>query len=159
MLTNRLSIRELGTTSFVSPVRFAHEGDSGGAEIKCYRIQSISEQHAYTNVTIAIEKLNGAVVDAADAFTDDGWTIKLYPKTNSSFPTEEEWGKTIPNTTAMLNDIGDIDDVSGIATRADKNTVQYVFVRVFCPGHTRPGAYAHELTLTYNSILIANGEA
>jgi hypothetical protein len=148
-MSNRLEIRELGLTTLLSPIRFKHEGVNGGSETKGFYIKSNSSNHAYTNITLSIEEIAAEVIAAADFFTENGWSIKLLKKSSDDFPSEREWGEVFPMTSISLDNVGDVENhIPDIVTK------QYVFIRVFCPGHSTPGQYEHKIKLTYNSILL-----
>lgn len=152
-MPNRLEINEIGRNGLSSPSRFSHNGYSGGAQTKGYSVKSTSLIHAYTNLTVSINKVgNQDIQGGADFFTDSGWSIKLLAKETSDYPTEREWGEVFPMTSIPLNNIGDVDE-----NTADNVTTQYFFVRVFCPGHSDPGQYEHKISLTYNSINLTGG--
>lgn len=151
MSDNRLNIRPIESRSIEETYRFSHDGYSGGANIRGFNIGSTSSSHVYTNIKASIIKIGDVDLSAADFFTSNGWSIKLITQKIENYPTEEEWNETLPNTEVMLEDIG-IKDSEGVLAEADTDTLQYLFVRVFCPGHTDPGQYNHEISLTYNSI-------
>ncbi len=156
MSDNKLSIRlREPYTALTSPYRFSHEGWNGGASIQCFKIKSDSRSHVYSNIRASIIKIGDAPHNTSDFFTDSGWSIKLITKNENEDPTEEDWSETLPNAQVYLDDIG-VTDLDGNLYNFDVETIQYLFVRVFCPGHTDPGQYKHELSLTYNSININN---
>ena len=154
-MSNKLDIRYLNLTSATAPYRFSHEGYAGGSEVKTFVIKSNSNQHVYTDIKASVTSIAGEEILAADFFTENGWSIKLLVKNNESVPTEEDWAEVFPNTSVMLEDIGGVDD-SGITSIPDTNTKQYLSIRVFCPGHSEPGQYEHNISLSYNSINVSS---
>ena len=148
---NKLNIRPIDNESLTMPYRFSHEGYSGETSIRGFSINNNSPNHVYTNLKASIVKIGDVEILSADFFTENRWSIKLISKNSKSYPTEEEWSEVLPNTESMLEDIGIVDDSGGFI-EADLDTTQFLFVRVFCPGHSEPGQYNHEISLTYNSI-------
>jgi hypothetical protein len=151
-MTMRLNIREYPKVESSTPYRLSHEGYSGGAKVKTFVIKNNSQQHFYNNIEVNILSIAEEQIVEADFFTNNGWSIKLIVKDTSDLPTEEDWAEVFPNTNIFLEDIGALDE-DGIYY-SDTNTEQYLFVRVFCPGHTDSGQYEHKIALSYNSINI-----
>lgn len=144
-----LEIRQIGLETLVSPIRYNHDGLDGGAQTKGFYIKSVSNQHVYTNVRLSINEIAEEEIGAADFFTQNGWSIKLLTKNNSSFPSEEDWSEVFPMTNINLENIGDLNE-----NASDTDKLQYFFIRIFCPGHTDPGQYNHKMSITYNKILL-----
>lgn len=154
-MTMQLDIRPYPSESISRPYRFTHEGYSGGAEVKTFVISNNSPNHAYTNIEVNILLIAEERIVDADFFTNNGWSIKLLAKSANSLPTEEEWAEVFPNTKIFLEDIKGV-DADGSLT-SDTITRQFLFVRIFCPGHTDSGEYEHNIALSYNSINITSG--
>ena len=149
-MTMQLDIRPYPSESISKPYRFTHEGYSGGAEVKTFVIKNNSPNHVYTNIELNILSIAEEIILDADFFTNNGWSIKLITKNSSNLPTEEEWSEVFPNTKIFLDDIkGETEEGTIIP---DITTRQFLFVRIFCPGHTDSGQYEHKIALSYNSI-------
>ena len=144
-----LEIRQIGLETLASPIRYHHDGLDGGAQTKGFSIKSVSKQHVYTNIRLSINEIAEETIQAADFFTQNGWSMKLLTKDNSSFPSEEDWSEVFPMTNINLENIGDVS-----TSEYDDSKVQYFFIRIFCPGHTDPGQYNHKMSITYNKILL-----
>lgn len=154
MANNRLDIRPVGGTSLSNPIRFSHNGFTGSTEVKGFEIKSNSTSHVYTNIQVSINVIAEEPIVAADFFTENGWNIKLVERESSIAPTEEEWDEVFPSTNINIEAIGGLNENDEVVF-PDTDTKRFFFMRVFCPGHTEPGQYNHEISVTYNSINVS----
>jgi len=154
MADNRLDIKPIGGTSLSNPIRFSHNGFTGSTEIKGFEIKSNSNQHVYTNIQVEIKMIAKEPIVGADFFTNNGWSIKLVERESSIPPTEEEWDEIFPLSSINIEAIGGLNEEDEIVL-PDTNTKRFFFMRVFCPGHTEPGQYNHEISINYNSINVS----
>lgn len=126
------------------PVQTFHEGFAGGSYVSNILIKNTYVEYFYENISLKVTMKNDLV--EGDVFSQSGWSIKL--SNSSAEPTEKEWGEIRVNEQVMLGNLG-------TAEEADTETMIPVWVRVFCPGHSRPEIKKNmSLSLKYSKRLV-----
>lgn len=104
----------------------SHNSFTGEEDVKLIYIRNNDPQFYYTGITVVPSMID---LEEGALFSESGWSIKL--SFGSEQPTEEEWGDILPNTPVSVPNIGN-------SSVGNIESIFPIWVRVFCPGHSKP---------------------
>ena len=104
----------------------SHNSFTGEEDVKLLYIRNNDPQFYYTGITVVPSMID---LEEGALFSESGWSIKL--SFGSEQPTEEEWGDILPNTPVSVPNIGN-------SSVGNIESIFPIWVRVFCPGHSKP---------------------